>query len=469
MGGYSPAPAVKPEEPKKGNIIFLIAAIIALIAIILALAVTCWSGSDEEAAEEVDTALISAETESEAEAPDTAIAEEEPAPVTAAVVEEDEDDDTILRTISTPGFALTVLSIPNSTTITYPMTVSKSDAVAFIDYEIERYGLEEAGVTYSTAVNGCISVHHGELSPERREEVIDQFERDLLLYLSAPAEDAEEEETEAAAVVAVIPAEAETVEDEAVAVAPAEDEAVAVASAETESAETEATPVETEETTTEENVSDAESTVSEETVESTTEETTVTVVEEEPIAEEEGEEWKEIVHSLSLSVSPYSYSYVDFYNGRDAIAGSGVPFSEFGSRYGFSILLGYEWRIVPAFGIGLEVVFNDYFTQRSTLLDGTMYFQVPVLLRAAYHLDGEHLGFMAGINLGLDVSSLTGTNGGYFMAGIELGLSYRFAEHWSFFWKVLGGLTVQTHPVERLYDSLTYAIQPAHIGISCHF
>lgn len=86
-GGYSPAPAVKPEEPKKGNIIFLIAAIIALIAIILALAVTCWSGSDEEAAEEVDTALISAETESEAEAPDTAIAEEEPAPVTAAVVE----------------------------------------------------------------------------------------------------------------------------------------------------------------------------------------------------------------------------------------------------------------------------------------------------------------------------------------------------------------------------------------------
>ena len=76
--------------------------------------------------------------------------------------------------------------------------------------------------------------------------------------------------------------------------------------------------------------------------------------------------------------------------------------------------------------------------------------------------------YLAGIAAGLDVATLTQTSGGYFMAGIELGLTYRFAEDWSFFWKAIGGITLQPHPNEKLLDSLTYIIQPAYIGFAYH-
>lgn len=189
----------------------------------------------------------------------------------------------------------------------------------------------------------------------------------------------------------------------------------------------------------------------------------------EDAVEESDEPWKEIEHSLHVFASPYSYSFIDFYNGRDAINNAGIPLGEFGSSYGFSVMLSYDYRIVDFFSVGIETGINEYGTTRSTLNDGTRYHQVPVLVNALFHVGTEHFGFFAGLNAGVDISSLTNTDGlFYFMGGLELGLTWRFAEHWSLFWKAMGEVSVQTHPTERLLDSITYAVQPAFIGITYH-
>ena len=69
--------------------------------------------------------------------------------------------------------------------------------------------------------------------------------------------------------------------------------------------------------------------------------------------------------------------------------------------------------------IGFNVGFNGYFLQRETVGKGTLYFQYPLLFSVRGHFEGDHFGFAIGALAGLDISSLTGKNGGYFIGGLD--------------------------------------------------
>lgn len=185
----------------------------------------------------------------------------------------------------------------------------------------------------------------------------------------------------------------------------------------------------------------------------------------EPVVEEPVR-WSRPVHSLSISGSPYGFSFVDFYKGRKAIINAGIPMSEFMSSYGFGAQLGNFTEHLYA---GVSAGFYGYYTRRSILGVGTLYTQIPVQVRFGFHHDWKHVGLSCGVGAGVDVASLQKLQGVYFMATVDLGISYRFSEHWSLQWRAIGGLTLQPKPADPTYSSNTYVTQPVMLGVVYHF
>lgn len=188
----------------------------------------------------------------------------------------------------------------------------------------------------------------------------------------------------------------------------------------------------------------------------------------EPVVEDPVQ-WSRPVHSLSISGSPYGFSFVDFYKGRKAIINAGIPMSEFMSSYGFGAQLDYQWNFTEHLYAGVSAGFYGYYTQRSILGVGTLYTQIPVQARFGFHHDWKHVGILFGVGAGVDVASLQKLQGVYFMATVEFGISYRFSEHWSLQWRAIGGLTLQPKPADPMYSSNTYITQPAMLGVVYHF
>lgn len=413
-------------------------------------------------------------------------------------------EDEIRESLMLAGIAVSIDSNGSSTLISYPGSISDEEVRAFLDGEMERYGLSESGVGYELTEEGILITYPEGTDLETREDAIRVLSSDLSEYiLSSDEEDAEEEEVMDLPLVAVITAggitsDVESYKHHTTFTIPegvsAEDASAffdyeierygyegAVSYEIEDGVLTLGYPGPQDEEFREEAIRQIgidlhyylmgeEKPEDEEELQNiyNTINNVTVISREDDAVEEEEEPWKEIGHSLHVFASPYSYSFVDFYNGRDAISGAGIPLSEFGSSYGFSAMLSYDYRITDFLSVGIEAGINEYWTTRSTLQEGTRYHQIPVLANALFHVGGERIGFFAGVNAGVDISSLTSTDGLYFMGGIELGLTWRFAEHWSLFWKAMGEMTVQTHPAERLLDSITYAVQPAFIGISYH-
>ena len=169
------------------------------------------------------------------------------------------------------------------------------------------------------------------------------------------------------------------------------------------------------------------------------------------------EEWKDIRHTVSVSVSPYGYQYVDFYEGRDVIENAGIPLSEFGSSYGFGIGAAYSWRILPFLSVGAEAGFSGYYPMRTILPPSALYWQIPIAADLTFHIGNGRLSFDAGIFAGADISYLDEILGAYFTAGLNLGLSYRISESFSIFWKIQAGLSPQIK--DDMQTSITYYIR----------
>lgn len=180
-------------------------------------------------------------------------------------------------------------------------------------------------------------------------------------------------------------------------------------------------------------------------------------------------EWTRPIHNLSLFGSPYGFSFVDFYIGRDAIIHAGVPLTEFMSSYGFGAQLDYQWNFNRYLYAGIGTGFYAYHTQRSILSSGTLYMQIPLQAKFGFHYDWKHVGISVGIGGGIDMARLHEQLGGYFMGTVELGVSYRFSRHWSIQWKAVGGVTLQPKPNDPPYSSNTYVTQPAMLGVMYHF
>ncbi len=184
---------------------------------------------------------------------------------------------------------------------------------------------------------------------------------------------------------------------------------------------------------------------------------------------EEPVQWSRPVHSLSLSGSPYGFSFVDFYKGRNAINNAGIPMSEFMSSYGFGAQLDYQWNFTEYLYAGISAGFYGYYTQRSIFGSGTLYTQIPVQARFGFHYDWNQVGLLFGVGAGIDLARLQEQQGGYFMGTVEFGVSYRFSEHWSLQWRAIGGITLQPKPADPMYSSNTYVTQPAMLGVVYHF
>lgn len=477
--------------------------------------------SDADGEPSITAAEASSEAHAEGTASSTTITTEETTIGTGTPVGEGsassdmatslETEDEIKESLLLAGIAVSIDSKDSSTLISYPESISDEEVRAFLDEEIAKYGLSESGVSYEITEDGILITYPEGTDLETRENAIAILSSDLSDYILAA--DEESIETEA------IEKEEEVMDLPLVAVITAGDISSDVESYKFHTTFTIPERVSAEEASaffdyeiarygyegvvsytvsdgklclsypgpqSEEFREDAirqigidlhyylageEKPEDEEELQNiynTINNVTVISRAEDAVVEEEEEPWKEIGHSLHVFASPYSYSFIDFYNGRDAISSAGIPLSEFGSSYGFSAMLSYDYRVADFFSVGIEAGINEYWTTRSTLQDGTRYHQIPVLVNALFHAGTERFGFFAGVNAGVDISSLTSTDGLYFMGGIELGLTWRFAEHWSLFWKAMGEVTVQTHPAERLLDSITYAVQPAFIGISYH-
>lgn len=190
------------------------------------------------------------------------------------------------------------------------------------------------------------------------------------------------------------------------------------------------------------------------------------------IAEEAAEEerlWKEVKSSLTIFVSPYSISYVDYFNARSALAAS-MSLTEFFNNYGFSAGLGYSYNINRNLSIGFDIWYTQYFVQRTTL-QGKFYFQLPVLAKVTGILPlGEHFSLNASLGLGADISFVNTTYGIYPMAMVSLGASWRFAEHFSFVYTARAAITYQPGTNgNTVHNSFTYMAIPATLGISYHF
>ena len=183
---------------------------------------------------------------------------------------------------------------------------------------------------------------------------------------------------------------------------------------------------------------------------------------------EEDEEWKEIKHSLSLSMTPYAFDYVDFYNARDALRNAGIAAEEFQSYYGLGINASYEWRVMKHLSLGLEAGIYRYYQNRSYFPEKTYYTRIPLTATVVAHSAGKHIDVFGGIGLGADIADLTKMNGVYFLLSAQAGISLRFAELFSFFWKAEASMTFQPHPVNESLDSITYAIQPVLLGFTYH-
>ena len=339
--------------------------------------------------------------------------EEEDAAAAPVVVSESISDDGIVtKTISYAGYEAYLVSTPEEIVIQYPQIISAGDVSSFLESERDRYGLSETAFTYLITDADEITVTHDEIDDvQTRKEILDVIEKDLSSYLSSAAS---EEETNAA----VMESEAAGGDEEDAQESP------------------DVTVINNE----------------------------ITINEASVPAEEDGK-WKEIKHTLSLSLSPYALSYVDYFNARDVISNAGIA-HEFLSKYGFAVNLSYEWRAMKHLSIGAEAGWNGYFLQRSTH-PGAFYYQIPLLANVMFHTGGD-LDFFAGVNFGADLAGLLGVSGSYFIGGIETGLAWRFAQHWSLMWKLSGEITYQPHETAQL-SSLTFTAQPLFLGVSYHF
>lgn len=393
------------------------------------------------AVEEVPESVIADESAEAAIPPVIATIEEaEPA---ADIVAVETVPDTVLGSLVYSDRSAEVTSYPDHTEIAYPDIVSADDAAAFLAFSSERNGVD---VPYSAADGVATIIHPYNLSDSERETAIAVLQSDLDAYMASLMA----EETAAVPAVAVLPviaAEAVPVVEESV-------------------AEAEEVPAVLEDSSEETAVEIEEIPVISETVE---EALSVLPPAIQTGVEEEDDEWKEIKHSFSFSVSPYSFKYVDFYHGRGNTSISGIPASEFMSEYGFGFSLVYTYNIIPYLSVGLETGFYGYDPLRSILSDDAFYMQVPVLATMTGILPIGNVSLFLGGAIGVDFSFLEDVYGYYLMCGVHMGVSWRFAEDWSFFWKAEGTFTYQPKYDDSMYSSKTYALHPVSLGISCHF
>ncbi len=365
------------------------------------------------------------------EAEDTSAKTEETKAETTVAIEEKEElsslDDFKLyeKTFGVYGDEIVVTAYDGNVVISYPNYISKAEIAAFIEEESAKYGLFE-GYSYYFTEDGEVVITYPEGTSAD----------DIKYAIAVLAEDAEEKFVEPA------------------------------------SAATETLPVSvTEETkieeTTVENLAD----------ETKIEETVIDVpaigAEEEAVtpvtAADTEEEWEPVKHSFSLYVSPYTYSIFDFYNARTALSNAGLTIGdEFSSKYGFGFMGGYNWNFMENLSVGIETGYMHVYPKRSALEHNTVYHHIPVLAKFSFNIGGEHLGFIAGVGAGIDIASLSGNTGCYFMASLDLGMSYRFAENWSLMLRSMATLSLQNVPSDPIYSSMTYMIHPVSVGISFH-
>ena len=384
--------------------------------------------------EEVPESVIADESAEAAIPPVIATIEEaEPA---ADIVAVETVPDTVLGSLVYSDRSAEVTSYPDHTEIAYPDIVSADDAAAFLAFSSERNGVD---VPYSAADGVATIIHPYNLSDSERETAIAVLQSDLDAYMASLMA----EETVAVPVISEVeePVEASVAEAEEV-------PAVLEDSSEETAVEIEEIPVISE--TVEEALSVLPPAI-------------------QTGVEEEDDEWKKIKHSFSFSVSPYSFKYVDFYHGRGNTSISGIPASEFMSEYGFGFSLVYTYNIIPYLSVGLETGFYGYDPLRSILSDDAFYMQVPVLATMTGILPIGNVSLFLGGAIGVDFSFLEDVYGYYLMCGVHMGVSWRFAEDWSFFWKAEGTFTYQPKYDDSMYSSKTYALHPVSLGISCHF
>lgn len=350
-----------------------------------------------------------------------AVKEETLLPVT---VEENTQGGYVVKTISLAGYTAFLTSYADRTVIGYPSVVGAGDVASFLESERERYGLSKTDFSYLTTGEDEMSVYYGNIEDEAvRSQILDVVEADLIAYLSS----------------LMSASQRETAAD----VQPRSE----VLSHQEESAATVST-------TTVNNI--------------TVNNTVSSIMPLAPQEMEEEEEWKEIKHSLSLSMTPYAFDYVDFYNVRDALKNAGIAAEEFQSYYGLGINASYEWRVMKHLSLGLEAGIYRYYQNRSYLPEKTYYTQIPLTATLVAHSAGKHIDVFGGIGIGADIADLTKMKGVYFLLNAQAGISLRFAEHFSFFWKAEASMTFQPHPVNESLDSITYAIQPVLLGFTYH-
>ncbi len=390
------------------------------------------------AVEEVPESVIADESAEAAIPPVIATIEEaEPA---ADIVAVETVPDTVLGSLVYSDRSAEVTSYPDHTEIAYPDIVSADDAAAFLAFSSERNGVD---VPYSAADGVATIIHPYNLSDSERETAIAVLQSDLDAYMASLMA----EKTVAVPVISKMEEPVEAVVEESVAEAE-EMPAVIKDSSEETAVEIEEVPVISE--TVEEALSVLPPAI-------------------QTGVEEEDDEWKKIKHSFSFSVSPYSFKYVDFYHGRGNTSISGMPASEFMSEYGFGFSLVYTYNIIPYLSVGLETGFYGYDPLRSILSDDAFYMQVPVLATITGILPIGNVSLFLGGAIGVDFSFLEDVYGYYLMCGVHMGVSWRFAEDWSFFWKAEGTFTYQPKYDDSMYSSKTYALHPVSLGISCHF
>lgn len=369
----------------------------------------------------ISSLMVSAEAgEPAAAAPSQTEAAAVQETVLPVIKEESTQDGYVVKTIRLAGYTAVLTSYDDRTVIGYPSVVGAGDVASFLESERERYGLSKTDFSYLTTGEDEMSVYYGNIEDEAvRSQILDVVEADLIAYLSS--------------LMAASQTQNATEAEEA---QPSQETSAAVS------------------TTTVNNI--------------TVNNTVSSIMPLAPQEMEEEEEWKEIKHSLSLSMTPYAFDYVDFYNVRDALKNAGIAAEEFQSYYGLGINASYEWRVMKHLSLGLEAGIYRYYQNRSYLPEKTYYTQIPLTATLVAHSAGKHIDVFGGIGIGADIADLTKMNGVYFLLNAHAGISLRFAEHFSFFWKAEASMTFQPHPVNESLDSITYAIQPVLLGFTYH-
>ena len=176
---------------------------------------------------------------------------------------------------------------------------------------------------------------------------------------------------------------------------------------------------------------------------------------------EDGEEGRGI-HSVSLSWSPWGYEYYDFHNIP------GLQKEEFETKCGFGFAFGYEARILPFLALGVETGFYGYFPTRSIIPSDSFYWQVPVLGKVSFLVGNGDVDFRIGAVAGLDISKLRGDVGAYLYCGFDLGMDFNINEDFSIFWRIRNAVSFEPHRQEEALSSNTYIAHPAMIGITYH-